>query len=356
MDSARLVERIWWGDQVADQLARMALAPFGAAYGAVMAGRNALYDVEALRSVEPAIPAISVGNLTVGGTGKTPIASWLASELAARGARPAIVLRGYGGDEPLVHETLHPGMTVVADSDRVTAIASAAARGADIAVLDDAFQHRRVRRVADIVLVSADRWTRHRWLLPAGPWREGLRGLRRATFALVVRKAASRGDGERVMHAVSSAAPDVPRASMLLAMQDARRVDGQAITTVRELVAGRPVVAISAIGDPRSFDRQLEALGARVEARHFPDHHRFTRDDVAGLAALIGERIAVCTLKDAVKLGSMWPPAPVLWYVTQSVIVESGGDAISSALETALRARHAHPHSAATALGASPSP
>src|SRR4051812_47311128 len=93
---ARLMERLWFGDDVWARTGRLVLAPFEGIYGAVVRARGMLYDAGVLRALPTAVPAISVGNLSVGGTGKTPVAAWLASELAARGAHPAIVLRGYG--------------------------------------------------------------------------------------------------------------------------------------------------------------------------------------------------------------------------------------------------------------------
>ena len=112
--------------------------------------------------------------------------------MAARGAQPAVVLRGYGEDEPLVHERLNPSIPVIVNPDRARAVALAAARGATIAVLDDAFQHRAIRRDADLVLVSADRWTPDVRVLPAGPWREPLTALRRATLDKCPRSARPR--------------------------------------------------------------------------------------------------------------------------------------------------------------------
>src|SRR3954470_7648563 len=128
-------------------------------FGAVVGARDILYDAGWLPAAATSIPAVSIGNLTVGGTGKTPIAAWVARGLALRGAHPAVILRGYGDDEPLVHARLNPDIPVVTGADRVVTVNEAARRGADIAVLDDAFQHRRVQRMADLVLVSADRWT-----------------------------------------------------------------------------------------------------------------------------------------------------------------------------------------------------
>src|SRR5690348_617881 len=186
-----LVERVWFGDDALARAARVVLAPSEALYRLAVGVRETLFDAGVLAAREPALPTLSVGNVTVGGTGKTPIAAWIAKELLDRGVRPAIVLRGYGDDEPLVHARLNPEVPVIVSADRVVGIASAREAGATIAVLDDAFQHRQVSRAADVVLVSADRWSPSQHLLPAGPLREPLGALRRATIIVVTRKAVS---------------------------------------------------------------------------------------------------------------------------------------------------------------------
>ena len=149
------------------RVARLALAPVEGLYRGIVAARGALYDVGVLPSREPALPSVSVGNLSVGGTGKTPVSAYVAARLREKGGLPAIVLRGYGGDEPLVHATLNPASPVVVSADRLEGVERARVLGADVAVLDDAFQHRRARRSADIVLVSAESWSEQRRLLPA---------------------------------------------------------------------------------------------------------------------------------------------------------------------------------------------
>jgi len=181
----RIVERLWYGDDPAARAARAALWPAERLFGAAVGLRDLLYDAGWLRTEPTAIPAISVGNLSVGGTGKTPVAAWIARGLADRGAQPAVVLSGYADDEPRVHRLLNPDVPVFAGADRVRAIADAAAAGARMAVLDDAFQHRRACRVADIVLVNADRFSGRARVLPAGPFRERLDALHRATLVVV---------------------------------------------------------------------------------------------------------------------------------------------------------------------------
>jgi len=332
-------DRIWYGADRGAALMRAALAPVSAFFRAAGAARGALYDAGVFRAHAGPIPAVSVGNLTVGGTGKTPVASWLTAELRARGARPAIVLRGYGDDEPLVHGRLAPGIPVIVDPDRVAGIARAAAGGADVAVLDDAFQHRRAMRAADIVLVSADRWPAHARLLPAGPFREPLSALGRATLAIITRKSAGDAEVARVRAALAREAPALPVAVMHLRL-GALHDDAGPMEPLAAL-AGRPVLAISAVGDPDAFAAQLAAAGARVRAAAFPDHHAFTVADAERLArSLASEERPVCTLKDFVKLHALWPrQAPPLWYVSQLPNVETGRDAIEAILSALLRAR-----------------
>jgi len=337
-----LADRVWYGADGGAALARMLLAPASALFRAGVALRGAMFDAGVLRAQAGAIPAVSVGNLTVGGTGKTPVASWIAAELRARGAHPAIVLRGYGDDEPLVHGRLAPGIPVIVDPDRAAGVARAAAGGADVAVLDDAFQHRRAVRTADVVLVSADRWPAHVRLLPAGPFREPLAALARATLVIITRKSAAEADVARVRAAIAREAPALPVAVVHLRL-DALHDDGGEPVSLASL-AGASVLAISAVGDPDAFAAQLAGCGALVRTAAFADHHAFTQEDAARIAAsLRSNERPLCTLKDFVKLDALWPrQAPPLWYVSQLSNVEAGRDAIDAMLSTLLRARSTH--------------
>jgi tetraacyldisaccharide 4'-kinase len=250
------------------------------------------------------------------------------------------VLRGYGDDEPLVHRTLNPNVPVIVGADRVAAIAEAAAQGAEIAVLDDAFQHRQARRAADLVLISADRWTGEVHLLPAGPWREPLTAVRRASIVIVTRKAASEAQAEAVHRRLAEVAPAIPRVSVHLAPGELVRVgpeqsDRQALDTL----GGKRVRAVVSIADPAAFLAQLRSLGADVRPSVFPDHHAFTAAEVETIAREAADaELVVCTLKDAVKLGPLWPRlAPLLWYVSQRVTVERGVGGIEHLLDGLVR-------------------
>lgn len=324
------MERIWARNGVA----AWALSPLSWMFGAGVAVRNAMFDFGILRSYPLALPSVSVGNLSVGGTGKTPVAAWLATELLALGAKPAIVMRGYGADEPLVHARLNPTVPVFSNADRVAGTLEAKARGATVVVLDDAFQHRRARRDVDLVLIAAEQGVGQR-LLPAGPLREGPRALRRATAVIVTRKSATAAEAEAVAASWTgfSGAPPVAIAALQPAeLVPVHSADGpaQALSALK----GRRVLAISAIGNTTAFERQLAALGAVVSSAAFADHHPFSAEDAARLAAQAAtvDRV-VCTLKDAVKLAALWPrgSAP-LWYLSQAVEVERGGALIRDAL------------------------
>ncbi len=327
---SRAVERAWERDGVAVR----AMTPLSWLFRGLVALRNALYDLGVFRAQPLALPSVSVGNLSVGGTGKTPVAAWVASELKAMGAKPAIVMRGYGADEPLVHQRLNPDVPVITNADRVAGAREAQAKGATVVVLDDAFQHRRAARDVDLVLVSAEQAGSER-LLPAGPLREGRSALRRATAVIVTRKSASLAVAEAVAAEWTgfAGAPPVAIAALSLReLQPAHRGEGAAMPLA--VLRDAKVLAISAIGNPAAFERQLQTLGAEVTSAAFPDHHPFSAQDAARLAADAASLDrAVCTLKDAVKLAPLWPRgAPQLWYLSQAVEVERGGALIREAL------------------------
>lgn len=357
-----VAQAIWESDAIGPRMARLMLAPAARLFASIVARRNADFDGRPSR--RPILPALSVGNLTVGGTGKTPVAAWCTSQLRARGAAPSIVLRGYGDDEWRVHTLLNPDVPVIVSADRVAGITTARTRGADCAVLDDAFQHRQAPRAADLVLVSADRWREPIRMLPAGPFREPLTALQRATVIVVTVKSATTEQVALVSTRVTQVAPGVPVAVIRLApgklrlaaaldavgtaagskRPGARTPEDPMLAHPPAWVAGRAVVVLSAIGDPASFSAQLRGLGADI--RHdlrYADHHAFTTVDASRAARLAdGTSGVICTLKDAVKLQALWPrEAPPLWYVSQSVVVDRGAEALDRVFTRVLAARTA---------------
>ncbi len=334
-----MIEHVWYGTDPAARAGRVALTPLGWIWRGAVGARNRLYDRGVLASLPTALPALSIGNLSAGGTGKTPFASHVAGALRARGARPCIVLRGYGGDEERVHRTLQPDVPVVVDADRARGIATASAQGCDVAILDDAFQHRRVRRLEDVVLVSADvPWVER--TLPAGPLREPPGALQRASLIVVTSKAAPVEQANELAGRLERSS-GLPVTSVRLrahALLHARSTDDPVPLAA---LRGRRVLLVAGIGDPKALLRQIEAAGTIPSTAFFPDHHRYTAADVASLTTrAAGADFVVCTLKDAVKLRTLWPDkAPALMYVSQRVELMSGEGHLQAALDRLLAAR-----------------
>ena len=277
-------------------LALLALAE--APYRLVVAARNARYD----RTAPPPtpIPVVSVGNLTVGGTGKTPVVRWLGAWFRQAGVGAAVLLRGYGADEAALHRRWFGDGAVFVGRDRAALAAAAGRRGHRLALLDDGFQHRRLGRALDLLLVAAeDPWPVR--MLPRGPYREPLASARRATHMVVTRRTASRERVAAWRARLERAAPGVPQQVVELRMGGWTDVEGAPV----EAPAG-DVLAVSSIARPGAFIAGLEALlpGRRVETVAFADHHSYARGDIAALLAERAGRVVVCTAKDAVKLAA----------------------------------------------------
>jgi tetraacyldisaccharide 4'-kinase len=314
--------------------------PAAGLFRGIVAVRNRLYDRGMLRADAASVPVLSVGNLAAGGAGKTPVSAWFASRLVQDGSSPGIVMRGYGDDEPLVHRELNPRIPVLVYADRVAGIRAAARIGCDVAVLDDAFQHRRAARDEDVVLVSADSWGRSMALLPAGPWREPMAAVRRATLAIITVKAATQSMVAELESGLAGTAPTVPVAVFRLTHEALRPFSGEAAATLSSL-RGKRLLGVAAIAEPEPFFLQLERHGATVTRRPFADHHQYRMRDVAALRR-DAERhdMLVCTLKDAVKLRALWPhDAPAGWYVSQSVAVEKGEPEVAAVIQRLLARR-----------------
>ena len=332
----RLARWLWRRDG-GGQVVRLVLAPAALLYAAVVRLRAAVYR-RALRPVRRLPrPAVAVGNLSVGGTGKTPLAAWIARYYVARGRRPGILLRGVGGDEALVHRHLVPEAVVVADPDRVAGAARALAQGAEVLVLDDAFQLLSVARDLNIAVVSAESAEASRWLLPAGPWREGWDALERADAIVVTRKSASREAADALARRLAERQPQTPLCVAGLTLEC---LEGMQSGTRHglERLAGRRVLAAAGIADPESLAVQLRATGADVQLLAYQDHHRYADDDLARLVRGAARAdYVVITEKDAVKLRGRWPgDAPEPLIAGLAVRWERNGAALEQALDAVL--------------------
>src|SRR6185437_4413093 len=184
-DTHRVMRWLWTSRRPDARLARLALLPASGLWRLAMDTRRLAYRRGWLATRDLPLPSVAVGNLTVGGSGKTPIATWIARHYVSRGVRPGILLRGYGNDETLVHQHSVPEAVVVADPDRVAGAERALADGAQVLVLDDVY------RDLNVLVMSAETTRAVRWPLPAGPWREGWDALNRADAVIVTRKRAT---------------------------------------------------------------------------------------------------------------------------------------------------------------------
>jgi tetraacyldisaccharide 4'-kinase len=324
---------LWTSRRPDARLARLALLPVSGLWRGAMAARGLAYRRGWMAVQDLPLPAVAVGNLTVGGSGKTPIAIWIARHYVSRGLRPGILLRGYGGDEQLVHQHDVPEAVVVADADRAAGAERAMARGAEILVLDDAYQRLDVRRDLNIAVISAETTRAVRWSLPAGPWREGWDALDRADALIVTRKRATKD-------AAQALALDLARRTgqpVAVAHLGLRYLEGLVSGTRHpaESLAGKRVVAASGIADPDAFVAQTKATGAAVQVATWKDHHAYRDEDVAWLAhAARRADYVVITQKDAVKLRDRWPSvAPEPLVAVLDLLWEDGGEKITAALD-----------------------
>jgi len=332
-DAHRLIRWLWTSRRFDARLARAGLVPFAGLWRVGMAARNLAFDRGWIPVRELPLPAVAIGNLSVGGSGKTPIASWIAAHYAAHGLVPGILLRGYGRDEELVHRHQVPSARVVANPDRVAGAERAMAEGAQVLVLDDAFQRRDVWRDYNIAVESAETSRAVHWSLPAGPWREGLDALRRADALIITRK---RADAAAALGLAGTLAPRLagPVGVVHLGVQ---RYEG--LVSGRPLAArefqGKRVVAASAIADPDAFVAQTKATGAQVQVATWRDHHDFRDEDLAWLAKAARKAdYLVVTQKDAVKLRDRWPasvPEPLV--AVLDLTWEDGEAAITAGLD-----------------------
>jgi tetraacyldisaccharide 4'-kinase len=301
-----------------------------------MAVRQTAYRRGWLAVQDLPLPSVAIGNLTVGGSGKTPIAIWVAQHYVSRGLVPGILLRGYGADEVLVHQHAVPEAQVVADADRVAGAERALARGAQVLVLDDAYQRLDVHRDLNIAVVSAETTRAVPWPLPAGPWREGLKALDRADAVIITRKRAT-PEAARKLAAELRNKVTGPVAIAHLGLQYVEgMVSGRRLPAAS--LAGKRVVAASGIADPDAFVAQTKATGAAVQVATWKDHHDYRDEDVAWLAhAARRADHVVITQKDAVKLRNRWPstvPEPLVAML--DLHWEEGGEKIAAALDAAV--------------------
>lgn len=324
------------------------LSPF---YRCLMAVRAALYRQGLLPSVKLGVPVICVGNLTMGGTGKTPMVKHLAGLLATRQLQPAVLSRGYGGrlqagvnvvsdgeqvllsareagDEPVLLARALPGVPVLCGARRSVTGRYAVDRGlAKVLIMDDGFQHLALRRDLDIVLFHAPRPLGNGRVFPAGEMRESLAALRRADCFVLT--GGSRGlahQTEPFRAQLQTAFPSTPLFEAFY--QPTALLDGQGGLQPLAKLRGTPLFAFCGIAQPEAFLRLAAPLFDIQGSQVFTDHHQYCQADLDALGAkakAAGCRALLVTEKDLVKLENLHPCLP-LWALKIALVVDRDFD------------------------------
>ena len=307
-----------------------ALAPLELVFSAAVAARTRRYDTGRARIRSAGVPVVSVGGLAVGGSGKTPVAAWLATWFLRQGVTPGVVTNGYGPDEALLHRRWNPGAPVAADRQRARAAAAVVDQGARVVILDDGFQHRALARDLELVLVAAEHPVPVR-LLPRGPYREPESALARADGVIVTRRIASfraarlRAEALEAVHGVHG------RRAVLARLKASRWRD---LAGACVPAPAGSALALSGIARPWDFHGLLEREfpGVETESMIFGDHHRYSAADIAAIARRARGRPVVTTAKDAVKLQPLGECGVDVRVLHLEVVVESGGRWLEGAL------------------------
>jgi tetraacyldisaccharide 4'-kinase len=323
-------------------LQRAGLWTLSLGYRFGVACRNRAYE-GGWKSIHTApVPVVSVGNLTVGGTGKTPCVEYVARFYRQLGLQVALLSRGYGSDvgrndEALVLEENLPDVPHLQGADR-SALANVAVEEleSEILVLDDGFQHRRLHRDLDIVLIDATCPWGYGYLLPRGLLREPIGSLRRADMAVLTRcDLVSPETVQAIRATVEGIKPGMPIA--LSTHRPAQWRNAAQATTPLDAWRDRPVAGFCGLGNPDAFRQTLTKLGLNVTAwRTYPDHHAYTRDDIEELRnwarQLPGDAVVATTQKDLVKIRLDRIGDRELWALQIQLEVAAGKDALEERL------------------------
>jgi tetraacyldisaccharide 4'-kinase len=343
----------------------LVLAIPAACYRAAIVIRNGYYGLVRSAARRASCPVISIGNITVGGTGKTPMAAKIAQSLIDRGRKAAILSRGYKGsaipfdenrreqaaaqwsaasDEAAVLKRRCPRIPVYLGPDRVASAAKAVEQGADVLVLDDGFQHRRLARDLDIVLVDATAPFGQGRMLPRGLLREPLSSLHRAGLIVLTRSdEVDPSTKTDILRTIARASNNRAVAQAVHRVEGFVDIKGRPMDSVDP--ASMQAVIFAGIGNFESFRRCVQRLGVRVLAAYeYPDHHYYTVAEIDGLqdtAAMLEANVLLTTEKDAVKLVGRWDDqrCPLLALNLKIEFDEPGYRILSQALDAALARR-----------------
>lgn len=314
---AQSLPQLWYRRRIA--VALWPLWPLSILFGQLVFWRRFFYRAGILGSKRLPVPVVVVGNLSLGGTGKTPLVLWLLARLREQGWRPGVISRGYGGsatgvrqvvtaslasevgDEPLLLAR-RSGVPIFIGRDRVAAGRAllAAYPGCNLIIADDGLQHYRLQRDFELI-VFGEHGAGNGCLLPAGPLREPLSRLSESSLATPCALISHGMPDARV----ASAAQALPQFVMRLSGQRFVSLSDTARVCTAEALRGKRLYAIAGIGDPARFFRQLAALGLMCETRAFADHHAYSADDLS----FARDGVLLMTEKDAVKCAALAPDA-----------------------------------------------
>lgn len=324
-------------------------------YSAVIRLRNRLYSTGLVTAHLVGVPVICMGNLTTGGTGKTPLVVWLCRHVRTKQLRCAILTRGYRtqkgelSDEPALLAAQCPEVPVVVNADRVAGAAEAIRNyGAQVLVMDDGFQHRRLARDLDIVAIDGTLPFGYGRVLPAGLLREPVAGLRRAHAVVLTRcDQASEDVLSHIEQEIRRINRNLVVARSIHAPVGVRTAEGTEIPL--DQMRGKRVFAFCGIGNPQAFFRTIERLGATVAgSRVFDDHYRYTADDLNAVRSQARKQqasVVLTTQKDWTKIVRSGPPRgdPPLAYLVIDLRITAGEEMLTALIDRVLDGRMACP-------------
>ena len=322
--------------------ARLALTALSWPYAAVVRVRNHLYATGRLKAHRVNVPVLCVGNLTTGGTGKTPLVVWLCRYLQEKHVHCAILTRGYKtqagelSDEPALLAAQCPDTPVIVNPDRVAGAVEAIRRhNAQVLVMDDGFQHRRLSRDLDVVVIDATRPFGYGRVLPAGLLREPITGLRRAGAVVLTRCDQVAEDTlKRIEDDIRRINPDLVLARSSHVPIGIRTFAGTEIEM--EQLRGQRVFAFCGIGNPQSFFRTVEQAGGMlVGSTVFDDHYHYASGDLDRIRAEAVRQkawLVVTTQKDWTKISRLAGPRedPPLTCLTVELQITAGAERLTA--------------------------
>ena len=303
--------------------------------------KNVAFDFRLREPFEVGVPVISVGNLTTGGTGKTPVVAFLANWFRDAGVTVGLLSRGYksldslANDEKLVLDQLCPGVPQWLNPDRILSAKRAVVEGCNLLILDDAFQHRRVHRDLDIVLIDATNPWGYGHCLPRGLLREPIANIERADLVVVTRT------DQVSAEELTAIRTELVRHNQVGSVIEVAFTPSQLINSAGQAkplseLSGRRVFGFCGIGNPESFEWTLWQLGSEVVGfESFPDHHHFTSDDLARLAEqakVTTADLLLTTHKDLVKIHDTELGGRPLWAVQIGTEIVRGAPMLEARL------------------------